>query len=505
MKRLLVLLLTLLLLCGCSEEGMYIPTGDGLSEDTRPPRTPDTAVQELSLTYYPEKGLNPYTCTDETNRALFSLLYQPLFTVNSRYEAEPMLCRGYWRSPDMMHYVFYVESASFSDGTAVTVADVFASLEAARTSVVYGGRFQRVESIVPTEDGGVQVNLTTPYENFPLLLDVPIVKASQVGAPTPLGTGPYLLEYGAAGPWLRLRLNWWCDARLPVDASRIPLLTAVSPTVIRDQFERENVGVVLANPGANSYVDFRCNYELWDCENGSFLYLGCHSKSVVFGSAAVRQALTYAIDRRGIVLNRYQSFAREATLPASPGSPCYNRAEAGKYGYDPDYFRRILKAEGVEGSTVALLVNKDDGRRLQVAQDIAQMLTDCGLKVTLRAYDGENYRAALKSGRFDLHLGQTKLSSNMDLSAFFDTKGALSFGGMSDAGIYSLCQDALANHGNFTALHRAVLQDGMLCPVAFLSNAVFVQPGLLKDFEPARDFLFYYSLGKTLEEVRIME
>lgn len=503
----MALVLLLGLLPGCSQQREYVPTGNGLTEQeaTRPTEAPEPSVQELSLTYYPEKGLNPYSCTDENNRLLFSLLYQSLFTVSSDYVTEPQLCRGYWRSEDMMQYVFYLENATFSDGTALSVADVLASLEAARTSSIYSGRFSRVESIVPTQDGGLQINLTIPYENFPMLLDVPIVKASQVGADTPLGTGPYILEQGLTGPWLRLRRNWWCKADLPLTAEKVPLLTATSSTGIRDQFERENVGVVCANPGASSYVDFRCDYELWDCENGIFLYLGCNSKSSVFGSVAVRQALTYAIDRKTISLDFYRSFAQPATLPASSSSPYYNQAEAGKYEYDANRFTRILEAEGLVGSTVSLLVNKDDGRRLQVAQAIAQMLQDCGLKVTLRSLSGDEYRSALKSGRFDLHLGQTKLSPNMDLSAFYSPNGALNFGGMEDAGIYSLCQDALANKGNYAGLHQAVLQDAMLCPVAFLSYAVFAQRGLLEDFSPARDCVFYYSLGKTMEDTRIVE
>lgn len=503
----MALALLLGLLSGCGRQGEYVPTGNGLTEQeaTRPTEPVVPSVQELSLTYYPEKGLNPYTCTDENNRLLFSLLYQSLFTVSRDYVTEPQLCRGYWRSDDMMRYVFYPENATFSDGTALSVADVLASLEAARTSPIYSGRFSRVESIVPTQDGGLQINLTIPYENFPMLLDVPIVKASQVGADTPVGTGPYILERGLTGPWLRLRRDWWCKADLPLTAEKIPLLTATSATGIRDQFERENVGVACANPGASSYVDFRCDYELWDCENGIFLYLGCNSKSAVFGSAAVRQALTYAIDRKTISLQFYRSFAQSATLPASPGSPYYNQAEASKYQYDADRFVRILEAEGVAGSTVSLLVNKDDGRRLQVAQAIGSMLEDCGLKVTLRSLGGDEYLAALKSGRFDLHLGQTKLSPNMDLSAFYSTDGTLNFGGMADAGIYSLCQDALANQGNYAGLHQAVLQDAMLCPVAFLSYAVYAQRGLMDNFAPARDCIFYYSLGKTMSDIQIIE
>ena len=507
MKRLIALLLALLLLCGCSPEQAYIPTGNGLDDQgaTLPALGPEVSDQAFSLAYHPEKTLNPYSCADYTNRALFSLIYQSLFVVDQDYQVEPQLCRSYKVSADQKVYVFYPEAAVFADGTRLTPGDVLASLEAARVSPVYSGRLYNVTAISLTGDGGVQVELATAYDNFPLLLDIPILRASQVNADFPTGTGPYCLESTAAGRWLRLRQDWWCKAKLPVSAEKIPLVDAQTPRQIRDGFELGNIGVVCANPGADNYVDFRCDHNLWDCENGIFLYIGCRAKSNVFSNETVRRALTHAIDRSLLVQEYYRTFAKAATLPASPDSPCYNNALAANYGFDAQLFRQALAAEGMEGKSVVLLVNSDDGRRTKVAQAIAQMLKDCSLEVTVRARNGKDYTDDLKNGRYDLHLGQTMLSPNMDLSQFYDSDGTLSYGGISDTGIYSLCRDALENDGNYTALHQAVMEDAMLCPVAFLSYGVYVQPDLVSQFAPARDCVFYYSLGKKMSDILIVE
>ena len=507
MKRLFALLLALLLLCGCSPEQAYIPTGNGLDDQgaTLPVLGSEVSDQAFSLAYHPEKTLNPYSCADYTNRALFSLIYQSLFVVDQDYQVEPQLCRSYKVSADQKVYVFYPEAAVFADGTRLTPGDVLASLEAARVSPVYSGRLYNVTAISLTGDGGVQVELATAYDNFPLLLDIPILRASQVNADFPTGTGPYCLESTAAGRWLRLRQDWWCKAKLPVSAEKIPLVDVQTPRQIRDGFELGNIGVVCANPGADNYVDFRCDHNLWDCENGIFLYIGCRAKSGVFSNETVRRALTHAIDRSLLAQEYYRTFAKAATLPASPDSPCYNHALAANYGFDAQLFRQALAAEGMEGKSVVLLVNSDDGRRTKVAQAIAQMLKDCSLEVTVRARSGKDYTDDLKNGRYDLHLGQTMLSPNMDLSQFYDSDGTLSYGGISDTGIYSLCRDALENDGNYTALHQAVMEDAMLCPVAFLSYGVYVQPDLVSQFAPARDCVFYYSLGKKMSDILIVE
>ena len=507
MRKILAILLAVVLLCGCTDPSAYTPTGNALDEQgmTRPTLVEGKEDQDFSLVYDPAKTLNPYTCADQNNRMIFSLLYQSLFAVNGNYRPEPQLCKSFRVSQDRKSYVFYVHEAEFSDGAILTAGDVAASLEAARQSPVYSGRLYNVEGISITEDGGVQVTLLTPYENLPLLLDIPILKANQVASEFPSGTGPYALENGVAGRWLRLRQDWWCKANLPISAEKISLVTALTAKTIRDKFELGDVGVVCADPSADSYVDFRCDYELWDCENGIFLYLGCRAKSGVFSNEVVRQALTHAIDRSLLVREYYRTFAQAATLPASADSPYYNKALADRYGFDAAIFRQALISQDMLEKNISLLVNSADGRRTRVAQAIAQMLQDCGLKVTVKAVTGTNYTNALKNGQYDLHLGQTMLSPNMDLSAFYSSSGTLNFGGMNDTAIYSLCQDALANSGNYTALHQAVMEDAMLCPVAFLSYAVYVQPGLVEDFAPARDRIFYYTLGKTLDEIRIKE
>ncbi len=510
MKRLLALILVLFLtVCaaGCQEGSSDLPTGDGLHQPDNSVPTADVepTEQTLSMVYSPEKTMNPYSCSDFTNRAIFPLIYQSLFVMDKDYRVEPQLCKSYWVSEDMTTYVFYPEKATFADRTVLTAADVAASLGAAKAGRVYAGRLQAVKSIAVTEDGGVQITLSIPYENLPMLLTMPIVKAGQVDGDFPMGTGPYELETRSVGAQLRLRRNWWCGAKLPITAHEIPLIPASSATDIRDEFELGQVGVVCANPGADSYVDFRCDYQLWDCENGIFLYLGCYSKSKVFSKASVRTALTYAIDRDSLAREYYRTFAAPSVLPASPVSPYYDKALASKYGYDAEKFRQALIQEQLQDSSVVLLVNRADGRRVRVAQAIADMLEACGLQVTLQQLTGEAYTNALRYGRFDLHLGQTMLSPNMDLSAFYADDGALSVGGMGDAGIYGLCQEALANSGNYLALHEAVLADGMLCPVAFLRYAVYAQRDLAADLEPARDNIFYYSLGKSLTDIRTVE
>ena len=509
MKRILCLCLcAVLLLSGCAGKGEYTPTGDALEygdDYTGPTYVREQEAQSLTLTWYSGRTMNPFNCTDFTNQALFSLLYQGLFSPDRNYGTEPILCKSYRVSEDMKTYTFYPEDAVFSDGTHMSAADVKASYDAAKNSKNYSGRFQHIQSVELSTDGGVVVSLDTPYEDLPLILDIPIVPAGQVEADRPVGTGPYKLGKTTTGDCLQRRTDWWCKAQLDVSAETIPLMEAGSPTQIRDSFQFGGLDLVCADPGSDRYADYRCDYELWDSENGIFVYIAFCANSEVFSDPEVRAAVTYAVDRDTITATEYRGFARSASLPASPLFPYYSSTLAGKYRYDPEKFAQIVQTKELADKEVIFLVNSDDSLRLRVARTIAQSMTAGGLKVTLKPLGGNAYQKAIRNREFDLYLGQTRLSANMDLSPFFSQNGELSFGGVNNVSAFTLCQEALANHGNYYTLHKSVMDNGLLCPILFRSYSIYATRGLISRLSPSRDSVFHYSLGKTMSEAQIKE
>lgn len=502
----LCLSLVLGLFGGCAgEETAYVPTGDALDEATQATQQTQSEPQEekvYTLAYFSSDGFNPFTVTGFTNRQVFSLLYQGLFSVDGDYQVEPVLCRSYTMSQDMKTHTFCLDNAIFSDGTYLDAEDVVASLEAAQDSSYYEGRFRFIDDITAQEDGSIRITTYCAMENLPILLDIPIVKAETVEDQMPSGTGPYRLVRTVSGLTLQRKSKWWCEsADLAVTAQSILLRAAESLTQIRDWFEFEDVGVAYADPGSGTYAEYRCDYEVWDCETGIMTFLACNAYSEVFSNEQVRAALTYAIDREALVESHYNGFARAATLPASPNSPYYDKALAAQITYQPERLKQALEEAGLAGKTVTLLLNKSDSTRLETGYQIADMLTQCGLVVEKLELSTSFFQNSVYAGNYDLYLGQTQLSANMDLSEFFHPYGYMSWGGMSNAELYQLCLNALENSGNYYNLHQTVVQNGMLTPILFRTYAVYMERGLMRGMEPSRDNVYHYSIGKTMEDV----
>lgn len=504
MKHILALLLAFSVVagifCGCTQEkDPYTPTGDALdSGQAQQPTQPQTEVP-LALAYYPKRSMDPFVTMDPSNRLVLNLIYQGLFAIDDGYEVVPVLCGGYRVSRDMCTYTFYLtQGATFSDGTTVIPEDVTASLEKARTSAVYSARLTHVLSVTTLEDGGIEVVTDSPCENLPLLLDIPIVKADQIEEETPLGTGPYVLEETVAGLRLRRRIIWWCESKdLLATANYIPLTAAEKTVDVRDSFEAQKTTMVCVDPGNPTYADFRCDYELWDCDSSYMMYLALGKESVVFSQPSIREALTYAIDRNYLADTYYQGFAQATPLPAAPDSPFYSKKLAERYNYNPAALKEAIQNAGMEGAPITFLLNSDNAIRLRVGREIARMLEDCGLVVNLLELPQKEFLIYVEWADYDMYLGQTKLSANMDLTPFFHPYGNMSRNGVANSDLYALCLDALENSGAYYNLHKAAADAGSVVPILFGTYAVYASRGLVTNLSPARDCVFFYTLGRT--------
>lgn len=507
LRRLTALALALCLLGGCAGE---VPETDAQpTQTTQPENSPTESaerVKDFGLAYVPEYGFNPYDCVCLTNRPVISLAYEGLFVLNNQFEPEPVLCDTVSVSDDEKTYtVTLCQDARFSDGSAVTAQDVVASLQAATDSDYYGSRFYQIYELEAADTRTVILRLYTPYENLPLLLDVPIVKEGTTGDAVPVGSGPYTIRLEDGGGTLVRNNGWWQDAAPAVDKPTIGLTAAETPTQVRDSFEFGDTALVCADLNAPAAVGYRCDYELWNCSTTVMQYIGFNIGSGLFVNQSFRAAVTHMLDRDTIVARIYNGFADAACLPCSPRSNLYDSELASQYGYDEAAFRQAMKDAGIaKGSTGTILVNSADASRVEMAHFIADAMAEYGLKLEVRAVDADTYAYQLNRGGFDMFIGEVRLSGNFDLSEFFKPYGQVSYGGIQDAATYEMCKYMLENSGNAYDLHQSVMDKGYLCPVLFKSYAVMATRGVIGDLQPAVDNVFHLHSGRTLADVSVL-
>ncbi|MBR6826332.1 MAG: ABC transporter substrate-binding protein [Oscillospiraceae bacterium] len=478
---------TIALLPELESETVETPTESGLS----------TQGSTFGLSYMPTYGLNPYTCVATINRALFSLMYESLFVVTHDFTASPVLCSTFDSSSDGTYYRFrLLENAKFSDGTPLTAEDVKASLFAAKQSSMYAERLEHISSIYIPEDGSLEITLNTPYENFALMLDVPIVKASTVEADKPIGTGPYCFR----GQSLARNVHWWKEDHGVLTSDFISLSVAHESLDLRSQFEFGSTDLIYCDPNSTAAAGYRCDYEVWEAPTTILHYLGFNLYSGWFIEESFRSAVTFAIDRDTFVNEIYGGFAQATPLPCSPSSPYHDDQLAEDYDYAPAKFKEALDHSGIltnpeyDGHEGRFLVCIDDPSRVKLAERICKVFTDAGLRISVTALERSKYEDALREQEFDVYLGEVRLTTNFDLSEFFMKYGNLQFGSINNTGMVTLCSEAIANSGSYSELHRQVLQWAPICPIVFKSYAIYVTRGKITNNEPGIDLVFHDGL-----------
>ena len=453
-------------------------------------------ASSFGLAYQKSYGAHPYNCESLNNRCILSFIYEPLFVVKSEsFEAVPVLADSYEVSADGLTTTVHLRTnAVFSDGTPFTAQDAVYSLSSSRGTVYYGSRLRHVTSMQAVDDHTLTLTTDTAYECLPLLLDIPMIPDGSKDEALPLGTGPYVMAQDASR--LVRNASWWQNTAPIVDFDEIKLTSVETTAEVRDNFEYENVNMVLTDPNSAAFAGFHNDYELWDAASPIMQYIGYNITSRVFSNYGLRSAITYAIDREHIATDIMGGFATAAVLPASPQAPFYDVKLANTYSYSLTNFQQQLESASVEdmdhdgtldlyvpslgyavGVSGTMIVCSSSYQRVEAATEIVNTLNSLGFKLTLKTMELSEYRQALQNGNFDLYYGEIRMSNNFDLSPFFSPSGSMCYGGLDDSVMLNLCNQALANNGNSYNLYKRLCERGYITPVLFKNLAVYTTRG----------------------------
>ena len=496
MKRFLSLSLALtLLLTGC-----HAP-----QQPESPEPLPGDQIQSVpedipfQLAVYDQYSLHPILAGNRANLALSPLLYEPLFSLNAAFEAEPILCEGSSVSEDGLVWTLNLrQNITFSDGTPLTGEIVAAALNTARqTGSRYASRLSGITH-VSGEGPTVTITLSAPNGALPTLLDIPI---PMDGSDRPLGTGCYVLTEEAGELSLTARAGHWQNKTLPTPS--IPLKSVARSDELILSFESGDVALVDVDLMGTNSLGYSGSYETWDYATTSMLYLGFNTASGLCRDVRVRRALALAIDRESIAQVDFARHAVPSALPVHPNSPLYDRSLAAELSYDPEELMAQLTDLKLEGRALTLLVNSENTARVAAAERIAGQLRSTGLKLTLEKLAFEDYTLALEQGKFDLYLGEVVLTADFDLSSMLLPGAPLNYGDWSDAAVSPLLSMYRASEGtqrsiNARLMYGHLAQEVPIAPIAFKNGCVLTRWGRLSGLNPVRGNVFYHLEGWTI-------
>lgn len=501
-KRLFALVMALLCLLSLTGCGSPDEPDEGSLYDTLAEYYGKTEVQEkdpvltsFSLPFLVGETADPITCTDGTQQTLGALLFEGLFALDPQFQVQNVLAESYSYDPSSYTYTITLRSGvTFTDGSALGAWDVVYSLRRACDSTRYAQRLRDVYYISGSGNT-VWIELYTNNTNFPVLLDIPIVKYGTESYAYPVGTGPYYYGSDDKGDCLLPYTGWWQQKKVPLE--RIGLYRCKDSDTVAYAFYAHEAQLLMCDLTATSTTNVYGSGDYLDAPSTAMQYVGMNMNSTPLNDAAVRRALHRGIDRSGCVSSFLLGHGLPAQFPLSPASTLYPADF--DIAYSPDHFNAAITDAGWSSGNrvyLTMIVNSENDFKVRAAQKIAADLSRHDLQISVQVLPWGEYLQALQRGEYDLYYGECRLTADWDLRSLLATGGSLNYGGYSNAETDALLQRVLSaseadRAAAVLALCTQLQRECPILPVCFKSNSLLLPSGTVENAVPTAADPFY--------------
>lgn len=418
--KIFAVLCVVFVLASCNAEPVTEQTTTTAPAQTKP-NEPVVIKPELRLGYNADDSLDPFKADSAANCAATRLIFDSLFICDSEFKPEALLAEKYEYSGEVIT-VTLKKGIVFSDGSALTATDVSYSYTLAKNSSVYSDRLAGIAYLTVVDDHTVKfvVNADNPY--IVSCLDFPIIKNNSASAP--VGSGRYKYFEDSNGKYLLINDRYKLSENDGFSAIELCDMSTVD--TVSYKVRNGELDFVFDNLSSGKASNINTSNMAVPLNN--MVFLGMNSESELLGLKAVRNAVSSAIDTESVTSKAYGAFAKPTTLPFHPDwyagdeNYSYNKKSTleclssigyGKLNEDG------LATNGWYTITLTLIVNKENDRRVKLADEIAQSLIASGINVNVVKYSFNEYMTALEEKNYDLYIGEIKLTNDMNLSDVF--------------------------------------------------------------------------------------
>lgn len=464
--------------------------------------------------------LDPFKAESAVNRSLITLLYDSLIYIDENFQPELLLADSY--SIEGKTLTVGLDSAVFSDSSPITAEDVVYSFELAKKCKYYSERLSDFKAAQIVSD---RIVFEMKRENIFALscLDFPVVKKGTVQdlssdielyeLAIPVGSGRYTVS--GKLPNAKLVVNPDCPRGEKPYITEISLFEVSDSDGLAYGLQIGNYDLWYNDMSSGEY--HRVNAGLSVVPTNNFVYLAFNSDKPIFRESAVRKGVSLLLDREQLISMAYHGYAAAAVLPFNPywgetkdmahnGSSTSLAQQAVQLleqaGYDSinTYGYRCSRTKSL---TASLLVCSGNSFKTMLAKQIKEQLAAINFNVNIVELDYEQYTEAIKSGEFEMYIGEIKLTPDMNLRGLFEPDGefnaAIETPSQEDESLWevNVCSDAYRKvlSGEYSLSDFCILfEDEMpFVPLCYRSATLVYSRNFTTEINATCYDSFYYS------------
>jgi peptide/nickel transport system substrate-binding protein len=346
------------------------------------------------------ESIHPSLAYSGRDWSIVNSIYDSLVMIDAKGKVVPLAAERFETDDAKTFSVALRQGLTFHDGTPVTADAIKGSWEfLMATESLAASQFAVIDDVRVEDDRNASIICSSPAPWLPVqiatwMMLVPPGYTDDQALTAPVGTGPYTLGEYAQGQDVDLkRFAGYQLAAIKGEA----LAEEVTFRIVPDAATRvADIATGTAQIVDQIPQDFRAEAEgqgatvLDDPLVGS-QWIRIATDVAPFDDQRVRQALNYAVDKDSIVaaLLGPETRALGSILPDDRAPGFVEAMEP--YPYDPDKAKSLLAEAGVDG--VGVKLEQTQSARKDVAEVIAQNLTDVGVDVEVVATDLATFNA----------------------------------------------------------------------------------------------------------------
>ena len=412
-----------------------------LAFSSMPPALAEDLTVGLSS---PITSLDPHFANNSPNKAVARHFFQALLQFDEKLEVAPALATAWRRVGDTTWEFQLRPNVQFSDGTPFTSNDVVASFERApsvpnspASLALFTRSIKQVSVIDPLK---VRIETKYPDPLLPMMLpEILIIPAASKSASTNefntgkamIGSGPFIFGahlpgdriimkrndkyWGKPADWEKVTLRFISNEGGRVAAllsGDVDLIENVPPDLIAKVKQSGAFHVVQSRPALPVYLGLDMGRDVTPFVTGNNPAPGAKANPLL--DKRVRQALSYAIDRKAIS----ERIMSGTTAPAGQMLVTGLFGTSGKLApmpYDPKKAKALLTEAGFPNGLTLTLHGPNDrlANDSRVIQAIAQMWTRAGIVTKVEVMPWNVYFSKTTRREFSIYMMSSGAVSEM--------------------------------------------------------------------------------------------
>ncbi len=340
-------------------------------------------------------GLDPTTNTAAAiDRVVYANIYEGLVKVDSGGGFLPGLANGWNISADGKVYTFNLrKGVAFHNGEAFDAAAAKWNLE--RAALPENGNphpeyFSGIESIDTPDSHTLVIRLKSVdalfiahmAEGDAVMLPM---KGYEDAKSNPIGTGPFKFVKWERGDRVEMvRFDGYWNPFLPY-LDRVVFRFISDPAAQIAALKAGDIDVIgyVAAPESAMMLEKDPRFKVFAGTTTGEVIMSTNNKAAPFDNLLVRRAMAHAIDRQAVVDLVMFGYGTPIGSHWSPSTPYYKDL-TGRYPYDPEKARALLKEAGYpNGFTATIKLPAIYSYSRRAGEVIADMLGKVGIDLTI--------------------------------------------------------------------------------------------------------------------------